>query len=175
MSNTIKSLQLWSISKYAAGALGGIALIGGAVLAAPSIAGAGAPPNIFTFKGAYSGTLTLVPSTLTCMSSKTYSGSGYLVTLSHMRGAISGAGNGPWAMTLYVPKLGTTKVAKADVKSLTDSSLQSNGFPIIAFDETSGTTTDNGSRGSVNLSVEYHKVGGSYGKTSTVTGSWSCG
>jgi hypothetical protein len=149
-------------------------LLGGAVLAAPSIAIAGTPSNTFTFKGSYSGTLKLTPSTLTCLSGKTYSGKGYLVTLSHMSGTISGAGKGPWAMTLYVPKLGTTKVAKADVSSLTDSSLQSNGFPIIAFDETSGTITDNGSKGTVNLSVEYHKVGGSYGKTSTVTGSWSC-
>ena len=144
------------------------------MLAVPSIAIAGTSSNAFTFKGAYSGTIKLAPSSLNCMSSKTYSGSGYLVTLSHMSGAISGAGNGPWAMTLYVPKLGTTKVAKADVTSLTDSSLQNNGFPIIAFDETSGTITDNGSRGTINLSVEYHKVGGSYGKTSTVTGSWSC-
>jgi hypothetical protein len=149
-------------------------LIGGAALAAPSIASAGTPSNTLTFKGAYSGTLKLVPSSLNCISSKTYSGKGYLVTLSHMSGAISGAGKGPWAMTLYVPKLGTTKVAKADVNSPTDSSLQSNGFPIIAFDETSGTITDNGSKGTFNLLVEYHKVGGGYGKTSTVTGSWSC-
>jgi hypothetical protein len=174
MFETTKSLGPWSLSKIAAGALGGMVLIGGAVLAAPSIAIAGTPSNTFTFKGAYSGTLKLAPSTLTCMSGKTYSGKGYLVTLSHMSGAISGAGKGPWAMTLYVPKLGTTKVAKANVNSLTDSSLQSNGFPIIAFDETSGTITDNGSKGTVNLSVEYHKVVGSFGKASTVTGSWSC-
>ncbi|HEY5271986.1 MAG TPA: hypothetical protein VIJ34_02005 [Acidimicrobiales bacterium] len=174
MSDAITSLRSWSSSKVAAAVLVGMVLIGGTVLAAPSVAVAGAPSNSFTFKGAYSGTLKLSPSTLTCMSGKTYSGKGYLVTLSHMTGAISGAGSGPWAMSLYVPKLGTTKVSKADVKSLTDSSLQSNGFPIIAFDETAGTITDNGSKGTVNLSVQYHKVGGSYGKTATVTGSWSC-
>jgi hypothetical protein len=174
MFGIIKSLRPWSLSKIAARALGGMMLLGGAVLAGPSLASAGSPSNTFTLKGAYSGTLKLVPSTLTCLSGKTYSGKGYLVTLSHMSGAISGAGKGPWAMTLYVPKLGTTKVAKANVNSLTDSSLQSNGFPIIAFDETAGTITDNGSKGTVNLSVKYHKVGGSFGKTSTVTGSWSC-
>jgi uncharacterized protein (DUF2147 family) len=174
MFNDIKSIRSWSLSKVTAVSLGGMLLMGGAMLSTPSIAAAGTPSNSFTFKGAYSGTLKLSPSTLNCMSGKTYNGKGYLVTLSHMSGAISGAGSGPWAMSLYVPKLGTTKVAKADVKSLTDSSLQSNGFPIIAFDETSGTITDNGSKGTVNLSVEYHKVGGSYGKTSTVTGSWSC-
>jgi hypothetical protein len=174
MFATIRGLRRRSFSKLAAGALGAMALTGGVALAAPPIATAGTPSNTFTFNGAYDGTLKLSPSTLNCMSGKTYSGKGYLVTLSHMSGAISGAGKGPWAMTLYVSKLGTTKVAKADVQSLTDSSLQSNGFPIIAFDETSGTITDNGSKGSLNLSVEYHKVGGGYGKTSTVSGSWSC-
>jgi hypothetical protein len=174
MFATIKSLRGCSLSKISGGALGGIVLLGGAVLALPSNAGAGTPSNTFTLKGAYSGTLKLTPSTLNCMNGKTYSGKGYLVSLSHMSGAISGAGKGQWAMTLYVPKLGTTKVAKESVTSLTDSSLQSNGTPIIAFDETSGTITDNGSKGTINLSVEYHKIGGSFGKTSTITGSWSC-
>jgi len=46
----------------------------------------------FTFKGAYSGTLKLTPSSFNCSYGKTYSGKGFLVTLSHMKGTITGAG-----------------------------------------------------------------------------------
>jgi hypothetical protein len=92
-----------------------------------------------------------------------------------MKGTINGAGTGPWAMTAHVPKTGTTHVAKADVHSLNDTSFQSNGFPIVAFVETSGSVTDNGSTGSINITVEHHVVGSTqFGKSSTVTGSWNC-
>jgi hypothetical protein len=78
-------------------------------------------------------------------------------------------------MTAYVPKQGTTHVVKANVHSLTDTSFQSNGVPIIAFDETSGTVTYNGSTGSIRISVEYHAVGSTtYSGSATITGSWNC-
>jgi hypothetical protein len=143
-------------------------------LLAPSAAGAKST-NTFTFGGAYSGTLKLTPSSLNCMSGKTYSGKGFLVTLSHMKGSISGAGSGPWAATFHVAKQGANHVASADLQSLTNSSFQSNGVPITAFDETSGTITYKGSKGSINLTVESHTVGSTtYGASGTVTGSWSC-
>jgi hypothetical protein len=155
-------------------AAGAISLTVLAVLS-PATARAGTT-NTFTFTGAYSGTLKLTPSSLNCMSSKAYSGKGYVVTLSHMVGTISGAGKGQWAMSAYPTTKGTTHVTAANVKSLTDSSFQSNTFPIISFVETSGSVTYKGSTGSIDMTVEYHAVGSTtYGKTATVTGSWNCG
>jgi hypothetical protein len=153
-----------------------VALVGGGVvLLAPGVAGAKAAPNTFTFGGAYSGTLKLTPSSLNCIFGKSYSGKGFLVTLSHMKGTISGAGSGPWAATFHVAKQGTNHVASAELQSLTNSSFQNSGVPITAIDETSGTITYKGSKGSINLTVESHTVGSStYGATGTVTGSWSC-
>jgi hypothetical protein len=110
------------------------------------------------------------------MYGKTYSGKGFLVTLSHMKGTITGAGSGAWVFGGYPLKKGTTHVAKANVNSFTDASFQSNGTPIISFLETSGSITYKGSTGSIDMTVEYHSVGSNaYGKTATVTGSWNCG
>ena len=172
MFDTMTSHSRWTSAKFAAVAWGGVLLVGGLALA-PSTASANTTSNAFTFKGAYQGTLKFTPSSFTCTYGKTYNGKGYLVTISHMKGTISGAGSGPWAMTAYVPKQGTTQVAHADVNSLTDTSFQGSGVPINAFDETSGAITYNGSKGSINLSVEY-KTGATHGRTSTVTGSWNC-
>jgi hypothetical protein len=150
-------------------------LFGGLALLAPSVAGAKSASNTFTFKGAYSGTLKLTPSSLNCLSGKSYNGKGYLVTLSHMKGTITGAGSGPWAATFHVTKLGTTHVASADVTSLTDSSFQNSGVPISALVETSGSVTYKGTKGSITLKVEHHAVGSTtYSGSATVTGSWSC-
>jgi hypothetical protein len=67
-------------------------------------------------------------------------------------------------------------VGAANVKSLTDTSFQSSGTPIISFLETSGSITYKGSTGSINITVKYHAVGSTtYGKVATVTGSWNCG
>jgi hypothetical protein len=93
-----------------------------------------------------------------------------------MKGTITGAGTGAWAMSAYPTKKGTTHVGAANVQSLTDSSFQSNGTPIISFLEKSGSVTYEGSTGSINMTVEYHAVGSTtYGKVATVTGSWNCG
>jgi hypothetical protein len=154
----------------------GIVLFGAVVLVPPATANASGATNTFTFTGAYSGTLKLTPSSFNCSFGKTYSGKGYLVTLSHMKGTISGAGTSAWAMSAYPSKKGTTHVGAANVKSLTDTSFQSNGSPIISFLETSGSITYKGSTGSINITVEYHAVGSAtYGKVATVTGSWNCG
>jgi uncharacterized protein (DUF2147 family) len=123
----------------------GMFLFSGIALIAPSTADAKTSSNIFTFQGAYSGTLKLTPSSMNCSFGKTYHGKSYLMTLSHLKGTITGAGTGTWAMTAYVPKQGTTLLAKADVQSLSDTSFQTNGVPIIAFDEKSGSVTDKGS------------------------------
>jgi hypothetical protein len=145
-------------------------------MVSPATANASGASNVFTFTGAYSGTLKLTPSSLNCSFGKTYSGKGFRVTLSHMKGTITGAGAGAWAMSAYPSKKGTTHVSAANVKSLSDASFQSSGTPIISFLETSGSITYNGSKGSINITVEYHAVGSTtYGKTATVTGSWNCG
>jgi hypothetical protein len=168
--------RAWRSAKVAAAAIAGTLLFGGMALLAPATVAAKTASNTFTFTGAHSGTLKLTPSSLNCSFGKTYNGKGYLVTLSHMEGTISGAGKGSWAMTAYASKDGTTHVAKANVQSLTDTSFQSDGEPIIAFDETSGTVTYNGATGSIHLSVEYHAIGSTaYSGSSTVTGSWNCG
>ena len=173
MLETMKCARGWGSPKLAA--IAGTVTLGAMVLLAPSAAVAKTASNTFTFKGAHSGTLELTPSSLNCSFGKTYNGKGYLVTLSHMQGTISGAGKGAWAMTAYAPKNGTTHVVKANVRSLSDTSFQNDGVPIIAFDETSGTVTYNGSTGSIRLSVEYHAVGSTtYSGMSTVTGSWNC-
>jgi hypothetical protein len=153
-----------------------VALIGGGVvLLAPGVASAKAATNTFTFGGAYTGTLKLTPSSFNCSFEKAFSGKGYLVTLSHMKGTISGAGSGPWAATFHVAKQGANHVASADLQSLTNSSFQNSGVPITAIVETSGTITYNGSKGSINLAVKSHTVGSTtYGAAGTVTGSWSC-
>ena len=165
----------WSSAKALAAIAAGASLFGGMALLAPTAASAKTATNTFTFGGAYSGTLKLTPSSFNCSFGKTYSGKGYLVTLSHIKGTSSGSGSGPWAATFHVSKQGTNHVASADVQSLTDSSFQSNGVPITAFDETSGTITYKGSKGSINLTIESHTVGSTtYGGTGTVTGSWSC-
>jgi hypothetical protein len=175
MFQIVKKVRAWRSTRVVAVALAGTVLFGGMTLLAPSTACAKTSSNTFTFKGAYSGTLELTSSSLNCSFGKTYNGKSYLVTLSHMKGTISGAGKGPWAMTAYVSKQGTTHVAKADVHALNDTSFQSNGVPIISFVETSGTITYQGSSGSISLSVEYHAVGSTtYGKSATVTGSWNC-
>jgi hypothetical protein len=156
--------------------LTGTVLFGAVVLVSPTTASAGGTSNTFTFKGAYSGTLKLSPSSFNCTFGKTYSGKGFLVTLSHMKGTITGAGSGAWGLSVYPSKKGTTHVGAANVKSLTDSSFQSSGSPIISFLETSGSVTYEGSTGSIKMTVEYHAVGSTtYGKTATVTGSWNCG
>jgi hypothetical protein len=156
--------------------LSGMLFSGAVALVAPSTASAGGASNTFTFKGAYSGTLKLTPSSFNCSYGKTYSGKGFLVTLSHMKGTITGAGTGAWAMSAYPTKKGTTHVGAANVQALTDSSFQSNGTPIISFLEKSGSVTYEGSTGSINMTVEYHAVGSTtYGKVATVTGSWNCG
>ena len=174
---TMKSACGWRSSKVAAAAIAGTVLFGGMALLAPSaaVAKTASNTNIFTFKGAHSGTLKLTPSSMNCSFGKSYNGKSYLVTLSHMKGTISGAGKGLWAMTAHVPKQGTTHVAKANVHSLTDTSFQSNASSIIAFDETSGTVTYHGSTGSIAISVEYHAVGSTtYSGSAKVTGSWNC-
>jgi len=156
--------------------LTGMVLFGSVALVSPATASAGRTSNTFTFKGAYNGTLKLTPSSFNCSFGKTYSGKGYLVTLSHLKGTIVGAGKGPWGLSAYPTKMGTSHVGAANVKSLTDTSFQSDGTPIISFLETSGSITYKGSTGSINITVEYHAVGStSYGKVSTVTGSWNCG
>jgi hypothetical protein len=153
-----------------------VALMGGVlVLVAPGPAGAKGATYTFTFGGAYNGTMKLTPSSFNCSSAKAFSGKGYLVTLSHMKGTISGAGSGPWAATFHVAKQGTNHVASADLQSLTNSSFQNSSVPIMALVETSGTITYMGSKGSVNLMVKSHTVGSTtYGAAGTVTGSWSC-
>jgi hypothetical protein len=166
----------WSRDRAAAIILTGMVLLGGVALVSSGTASASGASNTFTFTGAYSGTLKLTPSSFNCSFGKTYSGKGYLVTLSHMKGTISGAGKGAWGMSAYPSKKGTTHVGAADVHSLTDTSFQSNGSPIISFVETSGSITYKGSTGSINITVEYHAVGSTtYGKVATVTGSWNCG
>jgi|GEM_PF-1693251 len=156
--------------------LTGMLVFGGVAFVSPGPASASGASNTFTFKGAYSGTLKLTPSSFNCSFGKTYSGKGFLVTLSHMKGTISGAGSGAWAMSAYPSKKGTTHVGVADVHSLTDSSFQSSGSPIISFLETSGSITYKGSTGSIDMTVKYHAVGSTtYGKVATVTGSWNCG
>jgi hypothetical protein len=175
MFGTRKRAGEWRTTKVAAVAITSTVLFGGSILLAPASAYAKAASNTFTFTGAYSGTLKLKPSNLDCSFGKSYNGKSYLVTLSHMKGIISGAGSGSWAMSAYVSKQGKNHVAKADVHSLTDTSFQSNAEPIIAFDETSGTVTYHGSTGSIDITVEYHAVGStSYSGSATVTGSWSC-
>lgn len=166
----------WSRDRAAGIILTGMVLLGGVALVSPGTASASGASNTFTFTGAYSGTLKLTPSSFNCSFGKTYSGEGYLVTLSHMKGTISGVGKGAWGMSAYPSKKGTTHVGAADVHSLTDTSFQSDGSPIISFVETSGSITYKGSTGSINITVEYHAVGSAtYGKVATVTGSWNCG
>ena len=177
MFETVKcSRGRWSRERAAAIILTGMVLFGGVALVSPGTATASGASNTFTFSGAYSGTLKLTPSSFNCSFGKTYSGKGYLVTLSHMKGTISGAGTGAWAMSAYPSKKGTTHVGAADVQSLTDTSFQSTGSPIISFVETSGSITYKGSTGSIKITVKYHAVGSTtYGKVATVTGSWNCG
>jgi len=175
MFASMKSTRGWSSPKLTAAVMAGTMLSGAIALLAPSVADAKTASNTFTFSGAHSGTLVLTPSSTNCSFGKTYNGKSYMVTLSHMKGSISGAGKGPWAMSAYVSKQGKNHVAKANVHSLTDTSFQSNGVPIIAFEETSGTVTDKGSTGSINITVEYHAVGSTtYSGSATVTGSWNC-
>ncbi|HEY5302956.1 MAG TPA: hypothetical protein VIJ86_02740 [Acidimicrobiales bacterium] len=176
MIHAMKLTRNWYSVKWGVPAVAAVALLsGGMTEFAPTTAGASGTVNTFTFKGAYSGTLKLSPSSFNCSYGKTYSGKGYLVTLSHMRGTIKGAGSGPWAMTIIFPKQGTTHVDKADVKSYSDGSFQSSGSRIVAFLEMSGTVTYNGSKGSLHLTVEHHVVGSTvYQGVATVTGSWSC-
>jgi hypothetical protein len=176
MIDPMKGTRRWCSAKGGVATLAAVTLVsGGMALLVPPTAGASSAVNTFTVKGAYSGTLKLSPSSLNCIFGKSYNGKSYLVTLSHMKGTIKGAGTGPWAMSAYVPKKGTTHVAKANVHSLTDSSFQNNGVPITEFVETSGTVTYNGSKGSINLTVERHVVGSTtYQGSATVTGSWSC-
>lgn len=170
-----KRARGWLTTRAVAVAMSGTVLFGGATLLAPAGAYAKTPSNTFTFTGAYSGTLKLKPSNLDCSFGKSYNGKSYLVTLSHMKGTISGAGSGSWAMSAYVAKEGKNYTAKANVHSLTDTSFQSNATPIIAFDETSGTVTYHGSTGSIDITVEYHAIGStSYSGSTTVIGSWSC-
>ena len=160
--------------KAAALVVTGMFVLGSVAMATP--AGAGAKiTNSFTFTGAYSGTIKLVPASLNCTYGKTYSGKGFLVTLSHMKGTITGAGKGEWAMSVYPSKKGTTKVTKANVQAYNDNAFQSNAEPIVQFLETSGSVTYEGATGSLDMTVEYHQVGSAtYGKTATVTGSWNC-
>ena len=175
MFESMRSARGWRSPQTVAAAIAGTVLLGGMALFAPSTAVAKTASNTFTFKGAHSGTLELTPSSMNCSFGKSYNGKSYLVTLSHMKGTISGAEKGPWAMTAYVTKQGTTHVAKANVRSLTDTSFQNSGVPIIAFDEISGTVTYNGSTGSIRISVAYHAIGSTtYTGSSTVTGSWNC-
>lgn len=148
---------------------------GSMALLAPSTADAKTAVNTFTFKGAYSGTLTLTPSSDDCLFSKSYDGKSYLATLSHMKGTIKGVGAGRWAMTVHVPTMGTTHVAHVDVHSYGTSSFQNNSVPITAFIVTSGTVTDRGATGSITLTVVHHVIGTLvYRGVDTVTGSWNC-
>ena len=140
-----------------------------------SVAGAKTTTNTFVVKGAYSGTLTLTPSSDDCLFSKSYDGKSYLATLSHMKGTIKGVGAGPWAMTLHVAKMGTTHVAKVDVHSYTNSSMQNNSAPLTQFIVTGGTEVDNGATGSVTVTVVHHIIGTLvYKGVATITGSWNC-
>jgi hypothetical protein len=150
-------------------------MVGGGAVLGPGVAGAKGATNTFTFGGAYNGTMKLTPSSFNCSSEKAFSGKGYLITLSHMKGTIGGAGSGPWAATFHVAKQGTNHVASADLQSLTNSSFQNSSVPITAIVETSGTVTYMGSKGSINLTVKSHTVGSTtYGPAGTVSGSWSC-
>lgn len=175
MIHAMKSTRKSSRRKKDAVTLSAVALVvGGLAQFAASTAGASGTKNTFVFKGAYSGTIKYPPSTGFCSYGKAYSGKGYLVTLSHMTGTIKGAGSGPWALTLFAPKIGTNHLAKANPKLISDSSFQ-NAATIVSFFETSGTITYNGATGSLHLTVVHHVVGSTtYRGISTVTGSWSC-
>jgi hypothetical protein len=171
MKITSKNVSLSAV------ALAATILGAGLSLWAPATADAKTTANTFTFKGTYPGTLKLSPSSMDCSFGKTYNGKSYLVTLSHMKGTITGAGAGPWVVTAYVANQGTNRTAHANVQAINggDTSFQNSAVPIIAFDETSGTITYKGDSGSLNLKVEYHAVGSStYSGSDTVTGSWNC-
>lgn len=71
MLDTSKSRRAWSPDRVAAIALTGTLQIGGGLFAR-STAGAKTASNTFTFKGAYSGTLKLSPSSFDCSFGKTY-------------------------------------------------------------------------------------------------------
>jgi hypothetical protein len=148
--------------------------LGSLTLFSPATAGASGATNLFTFSGSHSGTLKLTSSSL-CLFGKAYSGGGYTLNISHMTGTITGAGKGEWALGVYPTKKGTTKVAKANVNSLMDSSFQSNATPIIQFVEISGSVTYHGATGSIDMTFAYHPVGSqTYSGSTTVTGSWNC-
>lgn len=176
MFEPMKSTRRWYSVKWRVAALAAVVLVpGGMAFLVPSSAAAKTAVNTFTFKGAYSGTLTLTPSSFDCLFSKSYDGKSYLATLSHMKGTLKGVGAGPWAMTLHVPKMGTTHVANADVHSYSDSSFQNNSTPLTSFVETSGTVSDNGATGAITLTVVHHVIGTLvYKGVATVTGSWNC-
>jgi hypothetical protein len=163
------------VAKATVGVAVAALISGGVVLLVPSVAGAKAPTNTFTFTGTYSGTLKLTPSSENCSFGKTLNGKSFMANLSHLKGSISGAGSGPWGLTVYVPKKGTTHVAQANVHALNDTTFQSNGATITELEETSGTIKYEGSTGSVNLKVEHHSlIGNTYSGSDTVTGSWNC-
>ena len=56
-------------------------------------------------------------------------------------------------MTLHVPRIRTTQVAMADVHADSNSSFPNNNAPLTAFVEMSGAVSDNGTTGSVSLTV----------------------
>ena len=78
MFDTMRSNSRWTSAKFAAVAWGGVLLVGGMALLAPSTASANTTSNAFTFKGAYQGMLKFAPSSFTCTYGKTYNGKGYL-------------------------------------------------------------------------------------------------
>lgn len=171
-----KFARPWSLSKFRRAALATMFVAPlSAVLLAPNVANAKTPANIFAFKGAYSGSVKLSPSSDNCLFSKSYDGKSFIATLSKMKGTIKGLGTGSWAVTFHIPKLGTNHLAKVSPQTYGDSSFQNNSYPYTAFVVTSGTVTDNGFTGSFSVTVIHHIIGSQiYKGIDTVSGSWNC-
>jgi len=82
----MKRTRRWLSLKRRGAALADVALLPVAmVLLAPSGADTTTSVNTFTYKGAYSGTLTLRPSSDDCLYSNSFDVKSYLATLSHMK------------------------------------------------------------------------------------------
>jgi hypothetical protein len=163
-------------------ALGALLTLGAVFLPAVP-AGAKKAVNVFTMKGSYSGTITL--NTHNCVILKgiggTYSGpNSYTISLNKLKVAIPGLGMKSAYMSINEPKAGTFHVGHGKPGSDKNVSITDKDGP-DNFSEISGTVNIKGSKGSVNLVMEYEPpvsmttgAAPTYSGSETVTGSWSC-
>jgi hypothetical protein len=150
-----------------------VLLAGVAGFAPIATAASGGAVNTFTVSGKYHGTLTLANPGTDCIINE-YSNPHLSdsVNLEPLTGVLSGLKPKIWSFLATESKQGTF-VTKHTNQATSAKLRPANLNAVIAFSQTSGSITFDGTRGSVNMKMVFDS-GAADTVTETVVGNWTC-